>query len=277
MSDNQLAIIAGGGKLSPAIIEAAQRKGWNVTVFAIGNSELTNDPNIRLIEMNKLDIGRLFKILKNQKIMNICMVGYIPRPKSLKEYFQLNSFNLQTFGLIVQSINILRGGDAALFKKINSILERKGYKIIGAKDIAPHLTLECGLYSSMKVSKIELANIKKAKYCAEMTGALDIGQAVVVKNNRVIAIEAAEGTDAMLARLVNLQGVSTKKGGVILKSEQIQQDQRVDMPTIGMDTIENIIKANLSGIAITSGNVIVLDFQRVMEMIEGNNLYFVVI
>ena len=277
MGENQLAIIAGGGSLSDVIIETARKKGWNVTVFAIGDLNIAKNQDISLIEMNRLDIGRIFQILKSQKIKNICMVGYIPRPNSPKDYLNFRYLNVQTLSILFQSIGILRGGDASLFKKINSLLEKRGYKIIGASEIAPNLTLKRGLYSSKSVSKVEFENIKKAKQCAEMAGYLDIGQAVVVKNGSVLAIEAAEGTDLMLERVTCLGGISLKKGGVILKSAQINQDERVDMPTIGPNTIKNIVKANLSGIAITADNVIVLDFQKVIEMIEDNNLYFIVI
>ena len=277
MGENQLAIIAGGGSLSDVIIETARKKGWNVTVFAIGDLNIAKNQDISLIEMKRLDIGRIFQILKSQKIKNICMVGYIPRPNSPKDYLNFRYLNVQTLSILFQSIGILRGGDASLFKKINSLLEKRGYKIIGASEIAPNLTLKGGLYSSKSVSKVEFENIKKAKQCAEMTGYLDIGQAVVVKNGRVLAIEAAEGTDVMLERVACLGGISIKRGGVILKSAQINQDERVDMPTIGPNTIKNVVKANLSGIAITADNVIVLDFQKVIEMIEDNNLYFIVI
>ena len=277
MGENQLAIIAGGGSLSDVIIETARKKGWNVTVFAIGDLNIAKNQDISLIEMKRLDIGRIFQILKSQKIKNICMVGYIPRPNSLKDYLNFRYLNVQTLSILFQSIGILRGGDASLFKKINSLLEKRGYKIIGASEIAPNLTLKGGLYSSKSVSKVEFENIKKAKQCAEMTGYLDIGQAVVVKNGRVLAIEAAEGTDVMLERAACLEAIRIKRGGVILKSAQINQDKRVDMPTIGPNTIKNVVKANLSGIAITADNVIVLDFQKVIEMIEDNNLYFIVI
>ncbi len=277
MGENQLAIIAGGGSLSDVIIETARKKGWNVTVFAIGDLNIAKNQDISLIEMNRLDIGRIFQILKSQKIKNICMVGYIPRPNSPKDYLNFRYLNVQTLSILFQSIGILRGGDASLFKKINSLLEKRGYKIIGASEIAPNLTLKGGLYSSKSVSKVEFENIKKAKQCAEMTGYLDIGQAVVVKNGRVLAIEAAEGTDVMLERAACLEAIRIRRGGVILKSAQINQDKRVDMPTIGPNTIKNVVKANLSGIAITADNVIVLDFQKVIEMIEDNNLYFIVI
>ncbi len=277
MGENQLAIIAGGGSLSDVIIETARKKGWNVTVFAIGDLNIAKNQDISLIEMKRLDIGRIFQILKSQKIKNICMVGYIPRPNSPKDYLNFRNLNVQTLSILFQSIGILRGGDASLFKKINSLLEKRGYKIIGASEIAPNLTLKGGLYSSKSVSKVEFENIKKAKQCAEMTGYLDIGQAVVVKNGRVLAIEAAEGTDVMLERAACLEAIRIKRGGVILKSAQINQDKRVDMPTIGPNTIKNVVKANLSGIAITADNVIVLDFQKVIEMIEDNNLYFIVI
>ena len=277
MSENQLAIIAGEGSLSDVIIETARKKGWNVTVFAIGDLSITKNQSISLIEMKRLDIGRIIKTLKSQKIKNICMVGYIPRPNNLRDYLDFQYLNPQTLSLLFKSIGILRGGDASLFKKINSLLESKGYKVIGASEIAPNLTLKEGLYSSKRVSKVEFEDIKKAQQCAEMTGYLDIGQAVVVKNGRVLAIEAVEGTDAMLERVACLGGISVKRGGVILKSAQINQDKRVDMPTIGPDTIKNIVKANLSGIAITADDVIVLDFQQVIEIIEDNNLYFIVI
>ena len=277
MGENQLAIIAGGGNLSDVIIETARKKGWNVTVFAIGDLNIAKNQDISLIEMKRLDIGRIFQILKSQKIKNICMVGYIPRPNSPKDYLNFRYLNVQTLSILFQSIGILRGGDASLFKKINSLLEKRGYKIIGASEIAPNLTLKGGLYSSKSVSKVEFENIKKAKQCAEMTGYLDIGQAVVVKNGRVLAIEAAEGTDVMLERAACLEAIRIKRGGVILKSAQINQDKRVDMPTIGPNTIKNVVKANLSGIAIAADNVIVLDFQKVIEMIEDNNLYFIVI
>ena len=277
MSENQLAIIAGEGGLSDVIIETARKKGWNVTVFAIGDLSITKNQSISLIEMKRLDIGRIIKTLKSQKIKNICMVGYIPRPNNLRDYLDFQYLNPQTLSLLFKSIGILRGGDASLFKKINSLLENKGYKVIGASEIAPNLTLKEGLYSSKRVSKVEFEDIKKAQQCAEMTGYLDVGQAVVVKNGRVLAIEAVEGTDAMLERVACLGGISIKRGGVILKSAQINQDKRVDMPTIGPDTIKNIVKANLSGIAITADDVIVLDFQQVIEIIEDNNLYFIVI
>ena len=277
MSENQLAIVAGGGELSRVIIESACQKGWKVTVFAIGDLNIEKNQSMSLIEMNRLDIGKILKILKSQKIKNICMVGYIPRPNSLRDCLRIQYLNLEILGILLKSIGILRGGDASLFKKINSLLEKRGYKIIGASEIAPNLTLKGGLQSSKKVSKVEFENIKKAKQCADMTGYLDVGQAVVVKNGRVLAIEAAEGTDAMLKRVACLEGASTRRGGVILKSAQINQDERVDMPTIGPNTIKNIVNANLSGIAITADNVIVLEFQRVIEMIEDNNLYFMVI
>ena len=81
----------------------------------------------------------------------------------------------------------------------------------------------------------------------------------------------------MLERVACLEAINIRRGGVILKSAQINQDERVDMPTIGPNTIKNIVKTNLSGIAITADNVIVLDFQKVIEMIEDNNLYFIVV
>ncbi|MGI9312308.1 MAG: LpxI family protein, partial [Alphaproteobacteria bacterium] len=100
---------------------------------------------------------------------------------------------------------------------------------------------------------------------------------VVVARERVLAVEAAEGTNSMLERIIDLRISNPDKGGVFFKTSQNIQDKRVDMPTIGPKTIDLVIKANLSGVAITQGDVIVLEYDRIIKLINENNLFFIVI
>ncbi len=105
----------------------------------------------------------------------------------------------------------------------------------------------------------------------------DIGQAAVVSKERVLAVEAAEGTDTMLSRVVELNSNKNQINGIFFKTSQMQQDLRTDMPTIGKQTIDLVIKSKLSGLVITAGDVIVLDYETVIKMVDENNLFFVVI
>jgi hypothetical protein len=185
-------------------------------------------------------------------------------------------FNLSNILFYLKFRNIMNSGDSSLFNNLIKFIEGKGYNIIGAHQISDNLTLTNGLYSIVKTTSKENVDIKIANYIAKKIGDLDIGQSVVVARERVLAVEAAEGTNSMLKRIIDLRFASPDKGGVFFKTSQNIQDKRLDMPTIGPKTIDLVIKANLSGVAITQGDVIVLEYDKVIRLINENNLFFIV-
>ena len=203
---------------------------------------------------------------------NLTMIGYIPRPNNMSAYL-----NLSNILFYLKFRNIMNSGDSSLFNNLIKFIEGKGYNIIGAHQISDNLTLTKGLYSTTRIGGKENDNIKIANNIANKIGDLDIGQSVVVARERVLAVEAAEGTNSMLKRIIDLRIASPDKGGVFFKTSQNIQDKRVDMPTIGPKTIDLVIKANLSGIAITQGDVIVLEYDKIIKLINENNLFFIVI
>lgn len=271
MNNKKLAIIAGKGDLVQNLIYKSQKIDFDLTVISIDNPELKCD-NYKLYKLNNIDINYIFKILKREKITQICMAGYVKRPSRLLDF--LNPLSIM---LLLRYRNILNRGDAALFRILNTYIEKKGFKIIGASEINPELTLSEGVYSRKNIPKHEIENLELAKEKMRIFRNHDIGQAAVISKGRVIAVEAAEGTDAMLSRVVKLNCNKNIINGVFIKTSQMQQDLRTDMPTIGKQTIDLLIKSKLSGLVITAGDVIVLDYETVIKMVDENNLFFVVI
>lgn len=272
MNNKKLAIIAGKGDLAKNLINKSQEADFDLTVISIDNPKIKCNNNYKLYKLNKIDINYIFKILKREKITQICMAGYIKRPTRLLDF--LNPFSII---LLLKFRHILNRGDAALFRILNTYIEGKGFEIIGASDINPELTLPEGVYSKRNIPNHEIKNIEMAKEKLRIFRNHDIGQAAVVSKGRVIAVEAAEGTDAMLSRVVELNSNKNRINGIFLKTSQMQQDLRTDMPTIGKQTIDLVIKSKLSGLVITAGDVIVLDYETVIKMVDENNLFFVVL
>ena len=272
MTNKKLAIIAGKGDLVKNIVYKSIESGYDLTVISIDNPELKYEKNYQLYKLNNIDINYIFKLLKKKQITQVCMAGYVNRPNRLLDLF--SPFSIM---FLLKFRNILNRGDAALFRSFNAYLEKKGFTIIGASQINPELTLSEGLYSRRNIPKHEMTNIQLAKEKMSIFREHDIGQAAVVSKGRFIAVEAAEGTDAMLLRVVELNSNKRKTSGVFIKTSQMQQDLRTDMPTIGKQTIDLVIKSKLSGVIITSGDVIVLDYDSVIRLVDENNLFFAVV
>ena len=272
MTNKKLAIIAGKGDLVKNIVYKSIESGYDLTVISIDNPELKYEKNYQLYKLNNIDINYIFKLLKKKQITQVCMAGYVNRPNRLLDLF--SPFSIM---FLLKFRNILNTGDAALFRSFNAYLEKKGFTIIGASQINPELTLSEGLYSRRNIPKHEMTNIQLAKEKMSIFREHDIGQAAVVSKGRFIAVEAAEGTDAMLLRVVELNSNKRKTSGIFIKTSQMQQDLRTDMPTIGKQTIDLVIKSKLSGVIITSGDVIVLDYDSVIRLVDENNLFFAVV
>src|SRR5262249_12340968 len=128
-------------------------------------------------------------------------------------------------------------------------------------------------------SEEDRADMARGLALIDAIGAFDVGQAAVVANNRVLAIEAAEGTDGMLIRIADMRKtgrVRTPPGvGVVVKAPKVTQDRRFDLPSIGVRTIELAAAAGLAGIAVESGGAITAELAAVMQAADATGLFVV--
>jgi DUF1009 family protein len=168
-------------------------------------------------------------------------------------------------------------GDDALLRKILSVFEGEGYAIEGADDILGGETLPAGALGQVEPTEGQLSDLRKALHVAEKAGELDIGQGAVVCDGLVLAVEAQEGTDAMLSRVAglpaDLRGSAEELKGALGKAPKPIQDLRVDMPVMGARTVEMAHAAGLAGIGGVADRLILIDRPAIIEAADRLGLY----
>ena len=158
--------------------------------------------------------------------------------------------------LCIIYLRIIKGakkGDASIIKTVIEIFKKEGFKIISSTFFNPELLLKRGNYTKMKPDFLSKKDMLKGKSIITDLSRCGIGQGVVIRNNHVVTIEGLDGTDAMLKRasiLFKRFSYRNKRQGILLKFPKQNQDLRVDLPTVGIKTIEQCIKIGLKGIVV---------------------------
>ena len=240
-----------------------------VRLAGFADPHLTRYPGV---EAGMAEIGRVLSALKKAGCEAVTFAGTVHRPdfKSLKPDFKGAT-------LLPGIIAAASKGDDALLRKILSVFEAEGYAIEGADDILGGETLSAGALGSITPTDEQLADLRKALHVAEKAGELDIGQGAVVCDGLVLAVEAQEGTDAMLARVAglpaDLRGSATARKGVLAKAPKPIQDMRVDMPVMGARTVEMAAAAGLAGVGGIAGKLILIDREEIAEAADRLGLF----
>jgi len=269
---SRLGLIAGGGALPVSVAarcEAEGRPVFLVRLTGFADPHLIRYPGI---DAGMAEIGKVLSALKKAGCTAVCFAGTVSRPdfKSLKP-------DLKGATLLPGIIAAATKGDDALLRKILSVFEGEGYAIEGADDILGGETLPGGALGAVEPTDAQLADLRKALHVAEKAGELDIGQGSVVCDGLVLAVEAQEGTDAMLARVAglpaDLRGSPSARKGVLAKAPKPIQDLRVDMPVIGARTVEMAAAAGLAGVGGVAGKLIVIDRADVIEAADRLGLF----
>lgn len=186
-------------------------------------------------------VGGTLAALRQAGCDCVCMVGKVARP----DFGKLRP-DMTGIGLLPRVLAAARKGDDALLQVLVDFFQGKGLTVFGAHDIAGDVLIGAGPMGRHRPDDKARADIAKAMLVVDRLGELDIGQGAVVRDGLVLAVEAAEGTDRMLDRCVGLVAGS---GGVLVKLTKPGQDRRVDLPTIGVETVRRAHAAGLAGIA----------------------------
>jgi UDP-2,3-diacylglucosamine hydrolase len=270
----KLGIIAGTGELPVLIAQACAAEGreFHISRLGAGTNRALDAFGGDYFEVGEL--GRRFDALKAAGCDAVTMVGNIARPdfKSLK-------VDQKGAMLLPKIIMAARRGDDALLSVIIEELEHAGFMVVGAQAVAGQLLAPLGLFAGPALNDSTMADIKKAATVAAAIGALDIGQGCVVCNGLVLAVEAQEGTDEMLRRVAELparlRGSETTRLGALAKRPKPKQELRVDLPTIGLATVEGAAKAGLQAVAYQGGVSLLLQREACIEAANrlGVSLY----
>ncbi len=267
-----IAIVAGGGRIPSFLADFIVSKGGSPFIFMIAGNA---DPALEHFEHEEISaahIGKLITGLKARNIEQVVLVGSVgSRPRWTE--FKLDWTTIKLANSILAG---LRQGDDNLLSRVLDAIAASGATVLGAHEVMPSLLMPHGLVAGKRLSKSEFKSIELGLLAARQLGALDAGQGCVVIGEQIVALEGAEGTDGMLARVADLRAqgrLSSKAGGVLVKVCKPQQDRRVDLPTIGVSTLENAARAKLSGIAIGAGSALIVDADAVVRTANELGLF----
>lgn len=272
----KLGIIAGGGNLPIRLARSCETTTSPYYVIRLkgytDNALDAYDGEVVYIA----EFGKLIRVLKEQGCDAVVMAGIVSRPN----FAQLKP-DWRAAALLPKVIAAARRGDGALLNTLVELFEAEGFLVVGAEEVAENLFAPVGSIGQLAPSARDLTDLAKAAEVVNALGSFDIGQAAVVRNGHVLAIEAAEGTDAMLRRCAGLPedmrgyepDEEIARRGVLLKRPKPGQELRVDLPTIGIETVRNAAAAGLAGIAIEAEAGLIIDRDEVAAAADESGLF----
>jgi len=228
------------------------------------NNKFKKDKNSHRISIGKF--GEIIELIKEKKSKKVLFAGKIAKPN-------LSSLRLDLKGIYYMPsvIKAAKIGDAAIIKSIIKILSNEGIKVISSIFFSPELSLKKGNYSNKKPSKSDIISINKGRSYFNKINNLDHIQALVVKDGKIIAKEGRYGTKKMLTELKN------NSNGILIKLPKRKQDLRMDLPTIGLQTLKDIKKYGLKGVVLKSKRNIFLDKKKVINFANKNKIFINII
>jgi hypothetical protein len=268
-----LAIIAGAGDFPPRLAALAAQQGRPVYVAALdGAADPTTFGAIDVQVYRLGQLGRLLDALRTRSITDLVLIGSLPRPS-----FAALRPEASTLRYLPHFAKAFRGGDDHLLRGVVSFFEGQGFTVHGPADIAADMTAPAGALGRRAASPEQKALIARGFELLAALSPFDVGQAAILADHRVIAIEAAEGTDAMIRRVAEMVASGrlriAKGDGVLVKAPKDGQDLRVDMPAIGPQTLRHVAEAGLAGIGLRAGRVLVGEATNLGRLADQTGLF----
>jgi DUF1009 family protein len=264
----KLGILAGNGAMPKEVIEHCKATGR--AFFVVGLEPYVLPETLYDAPHISAKIGEVGKILKSfqkNQVKEIVFAGGIRRP-SFKELIpDWEGAKLMT------KLAIRKMDDDNVFRVLINEIEGKGFKVVGAQEVMPQVLLTEKLYGKTKPTKEDFEDIKTGIKVAKALGALDVGQACVVQEGMILAVEAKEGTDGMMDRIPALKRKG--KAPILIKVTKPEQEARVDLPTIGTKTIETMKRNGIKGMAVEIGSTIFLEKEKVLKMVNEAGIFIV--
>jgi DUF1009 family protein len=262
-----LGILAGGGRLPGQVAAAAAAAGRAVFLVGLeGFAEpavLTPWPH-EVIRMGAA--GRILTALRRHDCRELVLIGPVRRPSLL----DLRP-DAEGTRMLARIGRAAFAGDDGLLAAVVRVLGEEGFRVVGAQDVLAEVLGPRGLLSRAAPDALAMADIRRGIAVARALGTADVGQGCVVQQGIVLAVEAAEGTDAMLARCATL--ARPGPGGVLVKLVKPGQERRADLPTVGLTTIAGASAARLRGVAFEGGGTILAERQATVAAADAAGLF----
>ncbi|CBS86409.1 LpxI family protein [Azospirillum lipoferum] len=262
----KLAIMAGGGTLPARIASAVRGQGRGVFIVAFeGHTDPETVAGLPHLWSRFGAAGSILRRLHEEGVGEVVLAGPVKRP-SFTELMP----DWRTARFLAR-VGTRALGDDGLLRAVVREVEEDGFRVVGLHDLLKDLLTTPGPVGSLAPDAEAERDIARAVEVARAMGALDVGQGAVVQQGIVLAVEAIEGTDAMLERCAGL--LRPGPGGVLVKVKKPKQDRRIDLPTMGVTTVEKAAAAGLRGIAVEAGGSLLVDRAAVAETADRLGLF----
>jgi hypothetical protein len=259
----RLAIIAGDGVL-PLQIAAIHKEALVITLAGVPHQFDANPTAHRLEKL-----GGLFEALRAAAVSHVVFAGALARPR-----LDPVKFDPVTLDLGPKLQAALRCGDNELLSQVIDIFEQQGFLVVGAQELLPDLTAQAGLHIGPEPDAGHLADIERAWGILQALSPHDVGQGCVMAGGQCLAVETVQGTDFMLKYMTDT-AQEMRRNGVFVKAAKRGQDLRIDMPSIGPETIAAVVAAGLDGMAIEAGKVLILEREKTLQAIENAGIFLI--
>jgi UDP-2,3-diacylglucosamine hydrolase len=262
----RLAVLAGRGPLPAQVAAAARAQGRDVFVLAFEGEtdpELTRGVAHRWVPLGA--VGRAIEALRGAQVEDVVLIGAVGRPA-------LTSLDRRGMQLLAK-LGLRRTGDDQLLRLIVKELEGEGFRVLGADQLLDSVLAPEGPMTVLRPDDEALRDIALGIEVAQRLGDLDIGQAAVVQQGVVLGVEAAEGTDALLARCAPLRRAG--RGGILVKVKKPGQERRADLPTIGPHTVQVAAESGIAGIAVQAGHCLIIERAEVVAAADRAGLFLI--
>lgn len=258
MTNPSLGVIAGNGVLPLDVVKTASKSFKVFTIAHNGETapEIANDSE-RVAWIQVGQIGRAINFFLKHDVKKVLFAGGISKKRLFK------SFRPDVLGMKIMA-KALTSQDDAVLRRVCKAFEDAGIEVVSIEAVLPQYLPQPGLLTTHGFSTSDDRNIALGLQAASTLGKLDIGQAVVVSKGSVVAVEASEGTAALLERVISL-GIHE---GILVKISKPMQEQRIDLPSIGLETVESLARGKGKGIVLEAAKTIIL---RPTEVISAAN------
>ena len=230
------------------------------------NNKFKKDKNSYRVSIGQF--GKIINLLNKKKCKKVLFAGKVAKPK-----FSKLKLDLKGIYYIPRIIKSSKLGDAAILKEIIKILNEQKIKTINSLAFNPELTLKKGNHTKLKPNKNDKIDINKAIKTLNKLGKYNFSQGTVVRSNKIIAIEGRDGTEKMLKKCKSKKFINK---GVLVKFPKKKQDLRIDLPTVGLKTLNQCKSAGLKGIVLKSNQNVFLEKKKCISFANTNKMFITV-
>jgi DUF1009 family protein len=265
-----LGLIVGESSLPNYVINKLLKKNIEFLILDLTKSNIykryKNSYSLKITEL-----GKAISILKKNNCKNVIFIGKVERPD-----ISLLKFDTKALFYLPRLFSAFKKGDGNILKEIIKIFKENKLNVVNSMKFTPELIFKDKSINKLKINNTDKSSISKGIKIIKSLSKFDIGQSVVINNGYVLAIEGPEGTDETIKRSLHLsKKYKLKNKSILIKFPKANQDLRIDLPTIGFDTIKNCIKANIKGIAVKRSQNIILDKDKIINLAKKNNFFII--